>query len=97
MKKKLFCLLFALLLTLLAAGCGMNRTGDTGKDMLPDAGSMTSPDRDDGVVRDQDGIIGNGDKGGLTPSPSASPMPSASPAPSVSPMPTTAPSASPKP
>ena len=88
MKKKLFCLLFALLLAFSAAGCGMDH-GNT--DLMPDSSPMISPDTNDGTVRDQDGIIGNGDRGGVSPSPSASPAPSASP------MPTTAPSASPKP
>ncbi len=94
MKKKLFCLLFALLLALSAAGCGMDRTGtrpNGNTDLMPDSSPMISPDTNDGTVRDQDGIIGNGDRGGVSPSPSASPAPSASP------MPTTAPSASPKP
>ncbi len=94
MKKKLFCLLFALLLVLVSAGCGMDRSGarpGTDTEILPDSTPMVSPDMNDGVVRDQDGIIGNGDMGSHNPSPSASPVPSASP------MPTTAPSTSPKP
>ena len=93
MKKKLFCLLFALLLCLSSTGCGMDRSGTRpGGDgnLLPDPSPVISPDTEDGKVRDQDGIIGNGD-GGVKPSPSASPVPSDSP------MPTTAPSASPKP
>ena len=99
MKKKLFCLLFALLLAFAAAGCGMN--GETGRpggngNLLPEPSPVISPSLDDGLVQDQDGIIGNGD-GGVVTSPAVSPSPSSSPMPSASPMPTTAPSASPKP
>lgn len=94
MKKKLFCLLFALLFGVSAAGCGMDRAqerpnGDT--EILPQASPIATPDMSDGEVRDQDGIIGNGDGGIVTPGPSESP------APTISPKPTTAPSASPKP
>ena len=93
MKKKLFCLLFALLLVFSAAGCGMN--GETGRPggsgaLLPEPSPVISPSLDDGLVQDQDGIIGNGDEGVVT-------SPAVSPSPSSSPMPTTAPSASPKP
>ncbi len=94
MKKKLFCLAFALLLGLTAAGCGMDRTDERpagGVEILPESSPIVTPDMSDGEVRDRDGVIGNGEQGGSKPSPSASPMPS------VSPMPTTAPSASPKP
>ena len=94
MKKKLFCLLFALLLGVTAAGCGMDRADgrpNGSVELLPEASPIVTPDMSDGEVRDQDGIIGNGEQSVVSPSPSASP------APSNTPKPTTAPSASPNP
>ncbi|MBR3474280.1 MAG: hypothetical protein IKH34_04350 [Oscillospiraceae bacterium] len=96
MKKKLFCLLFALLLSLTAAGCGMDREEERptgGVEILPEASPIATPDMSDGEVRDHDGVIGNGEQNTIVPSPSPSPMPTTSP--SASPQPTTAPSASP--
>ena len=89
MKKKILCVLFAVLLCASVCACGSERT-DRGNqsgdmDILPDVSPMLSPDRQDGVVTDGDGFIGNGGQTGadqtVSPSPTAglNPMPSASP------------------
>ena len=94
MKKKLLCLLLALILGLASVGCGMGKKEQTpsgGVEILPEVSPMPTPDLKDGEVKDGDGVIGNGENGTVQPSPSASPVPSASPRPTV------APSASPKP
>lgn len=101
MKKKIICLACAVLLSLSFCACGQDRSGtrpSNGMEILPETSPMISPDPSDGVVRDQDGIIGNGDGAVASPDVSMRPDVSASPAPGGSAvMPTTVPSASPKP
>lgn len=63
MKNRIIALVFAALLCAALCGCGMDRTGNrpgTDTDVLPDVTPLISPDVEDGVVTDQDGIIGNG-------------------------------------
>lgn len=106
MKKKLICLFFALLLSFSLCACGENRMDGSrpsnGMEILPESSPMVSPDGIDGIVRDQDGFISDGDTGSGTVSPS--PAPSASPVPGstqngsgTGAQPTTVPSATPKP
>ena len=101
MKKKILCIVLALLLCASFCACGSMRSdhGTTSgdRDILPEASPMISPDRQDGVVTDGDGFIGNGGE-------SSSPVPDPSASPSSSPIPTAttdmngaASSASPKP
>ena len=108
MKKKFLCIIFALLLCAVLCACGNNRTDhgmmDGDMDLLPDVTPIVSPDADDGIVDDEDGIIGNGDghdhgeNGGQT---AVSPSPDAGNGTSGNgtsgTMPTTAPSESPNP
>ena len=101
--KKILCLFLAIAVCAALCGCGNDRTDhglmDGDMDLLPDVSPMISPDREDGQVQDQDGIIGNGDghssvNGGIQNEVSPSPNPDGG---KTSPMPTTAPSASPNP
>lgn len=63
MRNKIICILFAAVLCMILCGCGMdqtgNRPGTNDMDILPDVTPMISPDTQDGVVNDHDGIIGN--------------------------------------
>jgi hypothetical protein len=68
MKNKIIFILIAAFLCMALCGCGMDRTGNrpgtNDRDVLPDVTPMISPDVDDGVVNDHDGIIGNGNSSG---------------------------------
>lgn len=93
MKNRILCILFAVLLCAALCGCGMDRTGNRpgtdNMDILPDVTPMISPDASDGVVTDQDGVIGNGHADGADQNndgygngtTAASPAPSTSPSP----------------
>ena len=63
MRNKIICILFAAFLCMILCGCGMdqtgNRPGTNDMDILPDVTPMISPDTQDGVVNDHDGVIGN--------------------------------------
>ena len=101
MKKNLLCILFAVLLCLALCGCGSYRTdhgtvnGDM--DLLPDVTPMVSPDTNDGVVTDRDGIIGNGQGSDSADNGNDGASPSPDQDNGMTTMPTTAPSASPNP
>ena len=78
MKKKLFCMILALVLCAALCACGTMRedrgTQNNDMDILPDVSPMISPDVDDGIVTDGDGTIGNGSHGAdSSASPSAMP------------------------
>jgi len=83
MKKKILCVMMALLLCASLCACGDMRqdsaTRNDDMDILPDVSPMISPDRQDGEVTDGDGFIGNGENG-TSPSPASvsTPMPSPS-------------------
>ena len=103
MKNRILCILIAALMCIALVGCGSSRAMDDGRrndtGILPEVSPMISQDPEDGIVDDQDGIIGNGDedsetgKTGNGSSTTVSPSPSAE----AGTMPTTAPSASPNP
>ena len=106
MKTKVLCILFAVLLCVALVGCGSNQMDNGGHrddmNILPDVSPMISPDPADGVVNDQDGVIGNGQHGADSDnndSETGTAVVSPSPANDAgsSAMPTTAPSASPNP
>ena len=63
MRNKIICILFAAFLCMILCGCGINQTGNrpgtNDMDILPDVTPMISPDTQDGVVNDHDGVIGN--------------------------------------
>ena len=89
----IFVCVFALFCTVLS-GCGSFR-GDAPlrtpmptMDLVPEISPVLTPDVNDGVVTDQDGVIGDRD-------PAASASPSASPA--ASPTPSSSPAVSAKP
>lgn len=86
MKKKILCVMFALLLCASLCACGSMRA-DRGSqtsdlDILPGTTPMISPDRQDGMVTDGDGIIGNGGESSASPMPVPSTNPGSSPSPS---------------
>ena len=68
MRNKIICILFAAFLCMILCGCGMdqtgNRPGTNDMDILPDVTPMITPETQDGVVNDHDGIIGNNHTGG---------------------------------
>ena len=91
----LFICVFALLCAALC-GCGAYRNEDEAPvtpvptpvvtvEPIPEASPMITLDPNDGVVKDTDGVIGNHDGAGASPSPSVSPSPSASPSVSAKP------------
>lgn len=89
----IFVCVFALFCTVLS-GCGSFRddasvqTPMPTMDLIPEISPVLTPDMDDGVVTDRDGVIGDRD-------PAASASPSASPA--ASPTPSSSPAVSAKP
>ena len=64
MKHKIILSIIAILLCLALCGCGMSRNDDTHRrddmDLFPETSPALDPDRNDGIVNDRDGIIGNG-------------------------------------
>ena len=81
-------IIFVCVLTLICTvlcGCGSLRDGPPMQspaatmDLIPDASPMLTPSADDGIVKDEDGMIEDNEPTG-TAKPSASPRPSASPA-----------------
>ena len=69
MKKLISMVLAVCIMASLCAACGMDRSGSDAvmetpiisPDLLPDVSPMVSPDMDDGVVNDNDGVIGDED------------------------------------
>lgn len=81
-------IIFVCVLTMICTvlcGCGDYRNGRPMQtpaatmDLVPEASPMLTPNVNDGIVKDQDGVIEENEPTG-TAAPSASPRPSASPA-----------------